>query len=1601
MEKTKQQLEKYLKYLQCSKEGIMTSIMISIITALLYMLENGVAGAFVPLTRKVNGKSLEQDIDINKTDVGLGNVANIAPSDLPVSDPTKDYIQELLGDIEIGDKPFVNTIADGVITVRSAEIQKTLLRKDSVINHGTLPVGSTGFILIEQDNVGYHLVTLSGTDTGDTAVDFTPGVITKLSYTVDDEGVYWTSEVLNPILPILPPSTITDLTLDIVNTTSIKIHWTAPRGNADDPDTAADLYYIVASESPIDSLTDISGLRKVAQTLTPKKPGEREDFVITKLKSGRKYWVTVVSRKSLKGRTRQSSNSNIISFYTYFDNKEVTTTPSIIPLNSDALGVTEYRTVAMFTNPTEPYDQEHERISAKVLADQTNIINLNGIPGGHPTSRPGLLLYQFGDPYRKGWYNFDYPFIHFDLQDVWDIDSVYLHINTEEFIEEGYTTDNQNIDIVVRVSPNGTDWIQIGTVTATFTNDNIEWLQVDIDPAQAKGMRYLEIGMLSFLLNAVAFYGVRQTVPQIKGVKFRKETPKRNIKERTGINGFFAEQDEDMMSEVASITRFYNEAQWVMGPEYKDQVTQEQYPNRDYTLEKVKYAYDTSFMWSFDDELKRFQDAGIDALYTVNNSMPYLRYAEPKSFDFTPVDPLLNMKDLSVTTNPQSYKHYCRYVYNLISRYGKTVHDQNDPYIQLQAGEPFKSGLDLVKWFEPGNETDRYWAGEKGFNNPEEHAAFMSAVYDGHKGALGAGFGVKPADPNMKMLNPGLYIADVGRIWRMIKWWDKNRGVGDYPLDILNIHFYSVWNRDAQTAIYSDQPAWGIYTEAKGSLDHEVVPAIELRNQLLPNREFWVTEFGYDEQNGGTNAPPFETHAERARYKSFWLIRGLIQMYNRGVDVVTIYWWANTTIRVQDIDPPESKLRDTFLTSGITDGIIAFNDWNRKWLTAGYYLRSFIHELGAYDVEHEMVFRGENKLVTNNVFGSYYPELTAYALIGKDNTANKGIILWVVDAKATYKTIKVYVESGKSLVNITKLEDAEVRKTLDAEHITSTTQTDEGGTYVLVQVGECPVFIQTENIGVPKLKNPENIQLSAVSTTAIKLAWLDKNTITNNTTVFISQNPNSDFTVLHNGFIDNGEYVASNLTENTTYYFRIQFQNGSSVSDLSEVIGGKTLVTMPQVSGFRVLSSTTSTLKLSWDLTLQQQSAISGFQVYKSLTIDGDYVKVADLPATAREYTDTGLATGTDYFYKIRTTDNGIYFSGFSLVLSATTQLPSEDSPVPLAASISYTGDAISIKFDQEVKDAAGSEAAFTIIRGGNELINVTAASVKTDRTVIVLVPEKRIYAGEAITVGYDFNLGNLKSIGNIPVNTFTNQTPVNHTGDQSLFVRRAGLNMLNNTYSGQGEASNLNWIDLYFIPEAIVQSQGNMINVLNGTSTGNRFLFPANSYQTRWSDSGFQTVGSLQPTTPEELKVRDIFPDPVRQVGSILYKGNDVRYLTISNLNPDHLYNVYVFVSAAGTEENATVTVSTFDSQFHNTWKFSNGLFNYGVLSELKPGVNTLPGSSSMAVEYNPTTKTFTQPETTINKGTNDITIKLVNNANMPAIICGIVFEEILPVSL
>lgn len=1467
--------------------------------------------------------------------------------------------------------------------VVNSKFAKIILTEDIDISIENPQPGQSGIVLVEQDDTGNRVVTFTGNNIGNIPIDYTSGVITELTWVVDESNVIWSSRVLTPIIPINLPSTIEDLRAEIIGTNNVLLKWTAPQGNEGDIISPSDRYILYVTESYIGedtSESNLQGIKPYIQNIVPKSPGEEEEFVITKLMPGRKYYITIRSDKTLKGKTRVSLKSNVIDFYTAFNSIDKTEVSSIIPLDPDKVFI--YFLGMTYNNDTE----DHINLSPVNLTDLTGIVDNHGVPVGVPTTL-GTETSQWGDPYGKGWFNFDYPEAIFDLGGAWNLDKIYVYLKYKDMPS---TARNYKI----KGSSNGTDWNVLVIDQANYTDPLDTWTLIELDQDYTDNVRYLSFGIMSnSYIDGFVIYGTRLEPEIISGIKFKAPVNNRTIKQRTGTNCFYAEENPDMMSEASHVTRAYNEGQWFMGDGFRDAGEFVNAP----TENDQKFNFATSFMWNYDNKLQAWKNNGMQNLLCISSSPPFLRTVAESSGNgvgaelIPPVDPGINIGNLSALLNPANYKYYARLCYNAAARYGSTV-ISNTQYIQLQAGEELKTGLDLVQYIEPGNEVERSWHGQYAFSNAEELAVRYSVAYDGHKGLLPGG-GFKTADPNITVLTSGYVQGVKGQTFKIMKWCDKNRGLGDYPFDVINYHWYSRWELEPGSAMWSTQPMHGICPERRSTID-TFKNNSEFRSTYMPNKQIWITEMGYDEQRGGTNSPPHTSQETRSLLKGAWLMRSLLLAFHFRVDVVTLYWWANLQIRLEDFNP-ESNIRDTFLTCGITDGIIAYNDWNRKWLKSGYYLKEFLAVNGEFKLKHNISFAGKKNTIST-IIDSADPSLYAFAI--ENDEGDKAIVLWIIDTVRTYKTVRVRVSNTES--NILTVNYHNLHQTNTHTNVNYPVSFDEINNYYYIElpVGELPVTIFTTNIGIGKLNNPENIKTQALSKSAIKLAWKDTNIGQNVTTIYRSTSPIENFSIIYSGYIDNGEFTVNGLEENTSYYFRIQFQEGDRISDLSAVYGNSTLYELPIPDNFRAGVVTTSSIQLLWDLSNEDQELIDSFNLYRSNSSGGPYTKIQTLAPHIRGFTDLGLLTGTTYYYKINTSYQNVLYSDFSFVLNQTTSLPSEDSPVVLESKVNYLGDKIYFRMDKDVKDAAGSELAFTIIKNNTDLVTVQAASIgSVDKGLITLKLNSRLLITDSIKVSYDINEGTIASLEGYPLNSFEDLVPENHAGDPALFVQRIGFSVLNAAFpSEKPEFTQEGWNNSFqnFSLPWEVQMQGELIN-MTGELTGYRFFIPfrgSGDILSRWADS----PQNPQAYTGDDSSIADVFPTATRKSGQVTW-GTEKRGFKISNLNPNSVYNIYAHITSNEEVSTFTAILRTIDGAHQTQWVTNKNTLNYGILSDLSPGSYTFGSVGTHAFEFNPLTQEYALTETSVIEGPNNIALHLTHlDAGYPRYITAIVIEEL-----
>ena len=202
-----------------------------------------------------------------------------------------------------------------------------------------------------------------------------------------------------------------------------------------------------------------------------------------------------------------------------------------------------------------------------------------------------------------------------------------------------------------------------------------------------------------------------------------------------------------------------------------------------------------------------------------------------------------------------------------------------------------RTGLGLIKYIECSNEPDKWWKGRKCYQTAREYAANLSAFYDGHKGKLGPGVGVKNADPNMQVVMAGLANTSADYLKGIIDWCKEFRGLRpdgsvDLPFDVINYHYYSCEYAPAHQA--GNQAGTGVCPEFSKS-EQIARRFLETAHIYAADMPVWVTESGYDLNQGSPvralpigNKTPEITEAD-------WNLRAALLYARLGIGKLFFY----------------------------------------------------------------------------------------------------------------------------------------------------------------------------------------------------------------------------------------------------------------------------------------------------------------------------------------------------------------------------------------------------------------------------------------------------------------------------------------------------------------------------------------------------------------------------------------------------------------------------------------------------------------------------------------------------------------------------------------
>jgi hypothetical protein len=350
-----------------------------------------------------------------------------------------------------------------------------------------------------------------------------------------------------------------------------------------------------------------------------------------------------------------------------------------------------------------------------------------------------------------------------------------------------------------------------------------------------------------------------------------QDAPARTLGDFLGVNGFI-DDPTDFLAAIGNV-REYHDWQWCEGngdPSYPG------YPNNQNSFSLFGGS------WDFDKYYGDLKAKGVFGYPVIQQGVPWLAggAVPPVAKDASPSD-------------PASYAAHADEMFQYAARYGSTK--VADGLLKLAAGQTRLSGLGLLTYIEDFNEEDAWWVLSNGdpVFSPDVYAAMASADCDGDHGRMGKTLGMKNADPRIQCVMGGLSGKGTpNTVWeRSIEhyldgvraWAAAHRG-GDFPADVVNVHYYSFGPDSAGTT----KPRPAVSPEDDHVKD-AMARLAAYRDTNLRGKELWLTEFGYDtDPQSVLHAPALGSNSAEI-VQGQWLVRYYLAVLAAGFDRAFLY----------------------------------------------------------------------------------------------------------------------------------------------------------------------------------------------------------------------------------------------------------------------------------------------------------------------------------------------------------------------------------------------------------------------------------------------------------------------------------------------------------------------------------------------------------------------------------------------------------------------------------------------------------------------------------------------------------------------------------------
>ena len=188
----------------------------------------------------------------------------------------------------------------------------------------------------------------------------------------------------------------------------------------------------------------------------------------------------------------------------------------------------------------------------------------------------------------------------------------------------------------------------------------------------------------------------------------------------------------------------------------------------------------------------------------------------------------------------------------------------------------------------------------------------------------------------------------------------------------------------------------------------------------------------------------------------------------------------------------------------------------------------------------------------------------------------------------------------------------------------------------------------SDTITLHSIKTPTNLTATAVSDTGIDLAWTDNS---NNETAFeVYRRLGTDgaFSKIATVAADTLQYHDTGLTTRQLYFYRVRAVNETSYSIYSNYASTYAYL-LPAPTSLAVTSVSANQVNLSWT---DNSSDEVSFKIERKTGSSGTWTQIYTTGANVATYQDSGLITGTTYYYRVKAY-NGFTESVYSNEVSA------------------------------------------------------------------------------------------------------------------------------------------------------------------------------------------------------------------------------------------------------------------------------------------------------------------------------------------------------------